>query len=156
MQPKPNELDRIETSLTALHRALYRYKTWVALTADAHSSLDRAGAALLKCVAHSEQRPVRVQTAAAELGIEAPSLSRKAQQLVDAGLLEKSADEKDGRASNLHLTAAGKHELHKIKKAWRSHLSETFTGWEQADIDQFAALLQKFSDSLDATRSDDG
>jgi DNA-binding MarR family transcriptional regulator len=156
MHQNPHELDRIEASLTALHRALYRYKAWAHLTADAHSTLDRSGAALLKCVAHSEHQPVRLQTAASELGIEAPSLSRKAQQLVEAGLLEKHADRTDGRASNLHLTAAGKHELHKIKKAWRVHLSETFAGWQQDDIDHFTALLQKFSNSLDNTRRDDG
>lgn len=142
------ELDAIESAFAALKKALFQHKSWVQLQQEAGVSLDKAGTSLLKAVAHCELRPTRLQDIGTSLGVEAPTISRKVQQLVEEGLLEKLADPQDKRASNLELTQLGREQLHKLHIAQRERLRQLFSQWTPEDRQQFADLLHRFSNDL--------
>lgn len=135
----------IESGLITLHRAFFQHKGWEQLKQEAGVELDRPEAALLKTLAMCETGSCRVQQVASYLGIEAPSVSRTAQQLEQAGLVSKHPDAEDGRASNLKLTAKGRRQLDKLLKVRRARLQQLVAGWSTEDKRRLAELLTKLS-----------
>lgn len=77
---------------------------------------------------------VRPGTLAEALGIEAPSLVRVIDQLVDAGLVERFEDASDRRAKTLHLTAEGRRRAQKIEKALIPFRRALFNEIDEKDI----------------------
>ena len=142
------ELDAIEEGLRALHQASFQHKGWSRLAEQAGTTLDRPGAAVLKTIVGCGKHKVTVQSVAQHLGIEAPSASRKVQQLEDAGLLIKEPDAQDQRARNLHITDAGRRELEKLHAAKRAQLAKVFSNWSTDERKHFANLLKKYSQEL--------
>ena len=76
------------------------------------------------------------------LGIEAPSLVRSLDQLVDAGFVERHEDAVDRRAKTLHLMAAGAAACAQIETALSSMRAALYEGVADADI---AACLRVFA-----------
>lgn len=145
-----DELDNIETVLTNLHRTMFQFRAWERLQRDSGITLDRASATLLKAVSRCD-KPCRLHDIAQLLAIEAPSASRTVQQLEQAGLLERTADKSDRRASNLMPTAAGLALLHKLRQARRKRLAAALADWSAADRQQLATLIQNFGNSIENT-----
>ncbi|MFT3906147.1 MAG: MarR family transcriptional regulator [Steroidobacteraceae bacterium] len=85
--------------------------------------------------------PIRQGMLAEVLAIEAPSLVRSLDQLVEAGLAERRDDPLDGRARTLHLTAAGRAVCDQIEAALQELRNELFAGISDADL---AASLRVF------------
>lgn len=142
------ELDDIETALTSLYRATFQHRAWEQLQKAAGTELDRASASLLKTITHLSSNNCRVQDLANYMGIEAPSVSRTAKELEDAGFLKRAQDNKDRRAFNLSLTSAGKAELQKFRRARRQKLSAVLADWKTEDRRDLARLLDKFGKDL--------
>jgi MarR family transcriptional regulator for hemolysin len=68
---------------------------------------------------------VRCGVLADRLGIEASTLVRVTDQLIESGLVERRDDEQDRRAKTLHLTAEGASRASKMEQAlipFRRHL----------------------------------
>jgi len=84
---------------------------------------------------------VRPGVVADMLGIEAPSLARSVDQLVEAGLAERHSDPADGRARTLHLTAAGHAAWEQIEAALTTFRGELFAGLSEEDL---SACLRVF------------
>ncbi|HSI49787.1 MAG TPA: MarR family winged helix-turn-helix transcriptional regulator [Ideonella sp.] len=84
---------------------------------------------------------VRPGVVADTLGIEAPSLARSVEQLVEAGLAERHSDPADGRAKTLHLTPAGQAVWEQIEATLNTLRSELFAGLADEDL---AACLRVF------------
>lgn len=84
----------------------------------------------------------------AELSCLDPStVSRQADQLVRAGLVERLADPDDGRATLLQPSDAGRERL----AAHRQRLETLLTGtilkdWSEEDLSTFATLLRRLND----------
>jgi DNA-binding MarR family transcriptional regulator len=76
------------------------------------------------------------------------TVSRAVGALVTAGLVVRSADPADGRASVLTLTDRG-HEVLGGYTGWYGDLLATaLQDWSNDDLAAFAAMLQRFSDDL--------
>ncbi|SFE95142.1 MarR family winged helix-turn-helix transcriptional regulator [Paracidovorax wautersii] len=84
---------------------------------------------------------VRQGVLAEWLGIEAPSLVRSLDQLVDAGFIKRREDAMDRRAKTLHLTAAGASACAEIETALQALRTEVYEGVPDEDI---AACLRVF------------
>ncbi|NNN02116.1 MAG: MarR family transcriptional regulator, partial [Acidimicrobiaceae bacterium] len=81
--------------------------------------LDRAGAALLYKLRLYADTPLRVTSLAALLGVDAPTVTRKVQQLERLGYVAREPDPDDGRASLIRLTTSGQETVDRILAAHR-------------------------------------
>jgi DNA-binding MarR family transcriptional regulator len=118
------------------------------ILAAAGVRLDRAGSALLyKLFVFGDS--VRVTDLADLLGVDAPTVTRKIQQLEREELVSRRPDPDDGRASRITLTRAGQRTIERVldaRREWYEHLVED---WDEADLATFASLLGRFAASLE-------
>ncbi|NML45047.1 MarR family transcriptional regulator [Ramlibacter sp. G-1-2-2] len=91
---------------------------------------------------------VRPGVVAESLGIEAASVVRSIEQLVQAGLAERQDDPADGRAKTLHLTDAGHEAWEQIEAALDALRAELFAGLPDADIAACLRVFGTLSDRL--------
>jgi DNA-binding MarR family transcriptional regulator len=95
--------------------------------------------------------PLR-QGALAELVHADPStVSRHVAALVERGLVQRVADESDGRASRLHVTDAGHAALDAFRRDRENHFAQVTAGWDTADLTALTALFGRFLDDMSAT-----
>ena len=110
---------------------------------------DRAALVLLFPL--SRLGPLR-QSALAELVHADPStVSRHVAALVERGLVQRVADESDGRASRLVVTQAGHTALESLRTERESHLERVTADWSAADLATFTTLFGRLLDGLSAT-----
>lgn len=98
----------------------------------------------------AEDAPPTVTEAAAILDVDQPRASRLAGQAVQAGLLRREADQRDGRRSLLVLTEEGRSVLGAIHGFRRRTIAEATSEWDPAERDVFARLLSRFVRELGA------
>lgn len=98
----------------------------------------------------AEGEPPTVTEAAAILDVDQPRASRLAGQAVQAGLLRREADQRDGRRSLLVLTAEGRAVLVAIHGFRRRAIAEATSEWDPAEREMFARLLSRFMRELGA------
>ena len=96
--------------------------------------------------------PMRSSVLADLVETDPSTVSRQVATLVRQGLLERRADQDDGRAVLLHPTAEAmlRHDQHlRLREA---HYREMLAGWSAQDQRLFAELLARFTDSFDVYR----
>ena len=137
----------LDAAMRSLVQTTKRPQSWAQLTIRADLKIDRPGATVLRILV-SQPGNWRLHDLAEYLGVEAPTITRKAQQLELAGLVFRERDEKDGRAFSLHITEKGRMIARKLETAQRQVLETALHAWPDADRQQFIALFQRFSDDL--------
>ena len=145
--PTDGSADRIEAALQVVGRAFTQVRLHERLLQAAGVRLDRGGASLLHKL-HVHGDSLRVTELADQLGIDAPTVTRKVQQLERDGLVSRHADPDDRRATRIQLTPAGRRTFERVLRARRAWLDHLFEGWDDADLADFARLLGRFSDGL--------
>ena len=93
--------------------------------------------------------PMRVSALAAALDLDASTVSRHAKGLEDRGLLERTDDPDDGRASRVAVSEHGAACLEKGAAARRALIAEAISGWSDEDRETLRVLLHRLS--LDLT-----
>jgi DNA-binding MarR family transcriptional regulator len=141
-------VDGIESALHSLSRALRRSRLHEFLLAQARVDADQAGLAVLY-VLHAEGRGLRVTDLAEQLRIDAPAVTRKAQQLERSGLVSRSRDIADARVIRLQLTTAGRRTIGRFLAARRKWLGSLLAGWPEPEQAEFARLLRRFTGDID-------
>jgi len=144
--PAPGDevMDQVLAALEDISRSTTQVRVHERLLQAAGVRLDRAGSALLHKLSRGGG-PLRVTDLAELLGVDAPTVTRKVQQLERAGLVVRTTDPGDRRATRIALTAAGRRSLDKVLQARREWLDQLLVGWEGADLRTFAILLGRFS-----------
>ncbi|MFZ3140364.1 MarR family transcriptional regulator [Polaromonas sp.] len=127
----------VATALPVLQRA-YRA---AADKAVAHVGMSQALAWPLVMIGR-QGGGMRQGVLADRLGIEAPSLVRSLDQLVEAGFVERHEDAVDRRAKTLHLTDAGAAACAQIETALLALRATLYDGVADADV---AACLRVFA-----------
>lgn len=95
--------------------------------------------------------PLR-QSALAELVHADPStVSRHVTLLVERGLVVRVADELDGRASRLVLTAAGRAQLDQLRGERVAYLRTVTVDWTDDELDTFTTLFDRLLDGIAMT-----
>lgn len=140
-------LDRIECALTVLVRRAQRI-SWQ--RPGEQQSLERAAYAILGRL--YDEGPSRLSALAAVFGLDLSTVSRQVQALRSAGLVTRTVDPSDRRASLLDLTAEGRDELLRVRRLRRAVVHELLAEWPEQDQSTFAELLERFNDEF-ATRS---
>jgi DNA-binding MarR family transcriptional regulator len=137
----------IEMALHSLVRSLKQVRLHEYLLAKARVDIDRAGLALLY-VLYTEGTSLRLTDLAEQLQIEAPAVTRKAQHLERMGLVSRTRDQTDGRATQLQLTLQGRRIINRFLAVRRDWLTELLTDWPETSQVEFARLLGVFMASV--------
>lgn len=137
------DLATIEDSVAAFHRYYFQHRAWEHIQQQAGVYIERSSAHTLKTI-HYMEGTCRIQDIADRMNIEAPSVTRRVQQLEADGLVRRSPDQQDGRAIRVHITARGKALLARLQKAKQAHLAAALEGWDTKDLQAFAQLLERF------------
>jgi DNA-binding MarR family transcriptional regulator len=85
-----------------------------------------------------------VTDVATQLDVDQPRASRLAGLALNAALIRREADQRDGRRSLLVLTADGNDALDRIHGFRRRIIAEATTSWSDADRAALARLLPRF------------
>ncbi|TQN41175.1 MarR family transcriptional regulator [Blastococcus colisei] len=136
----------------ALSEQLPRFMRLVhALKSQMSTTDGRDRAALVLLFPLERLGPLR-QGALAELVHADPStVSRHVAALVEQGLVRRSADESDGRASRLVVTEAGHAALDALRREREAHLERVTAGWDPADVATLTTLFGRLLDDMAAT-----
>jgi DNA-binding MarR family transcriptional regulator len=94
---------------------------------------------ILKVLSH--QGPMRLSALAQSLGLDASTVSRQARQLEDRGLLERTGDPDDGRASRVAVSELGQACLTTAFAARRQLIAHALEDMSAADQDTLRDLL---------------
>lgn len=162
MSDKGDDIAAIEGAVVALRRA-QRRRALARLARRRREYDDRAGLPdavfeLLDAVAAAAEHGERltVTELAAQLDVDQPRASRLAGLALNAGLVERAADQRDGRRSLLLLTAGGEQTLDRIHEFRRQTIAEATSGWTDADRAALARLLPRLVADVGAlTAADD-
>jgi DNA-binding MarR family transcriptional regulator len=77
------------------------------------------------------------------------NMTRILRSMEQAGLLERRADEQDGRAARLSLTAQGMELLAEVRAAYQSFLQQRYSGLELYEIDSLQRICSRLNRQLD-------
>ena len=138
----------VESALQALIRVLKQARLHELLLRRAQVDLDRAGASLLS-VLYEHPESLRVSELAERLHVDTPAVSRKVHQLEREGLIARSGDQADRRASRLGLTDAGRAAIDTTLSARRAWIAGVLSDWTAAERSDFARALRRFADGVD-------
>lgn len=140
-------IGEIGTALYSLARSLKRTRLHDFLLARARVDADQAGLAVLY-VLHLAGANLRLCDLAEQLRIDAPAVTRKAQQLERSGLVSRAQDQADARATRIQLTAQGRRTISRFLAARRTWLTSVLADWPEADQADLARLLRRFADDM--------
>lgn len=136
--------DQLGDQMVRLVRLSHHAKTRFA--AGTRASVERANYALLaRLICDGPQRA----TALAEAVHADPStVSRQVSSLVQLGLVERQADQVDGRASVLVATDAGRAAFDEYRASRNRHVATLLSSWPEADRHQVVRLLDRLNTDL--------
>jgi DNA-binding MarR family transcriptional regulator len=139
----------VAESFGDLQRTVRRAKS--RLLAAAGDDIDSATQALLHTV--GAMGPMRASTLAASVQSDLSTISRQVAALVSRGLLRRQADQHDGRASLLAVTEAGQTAIDQHEQGRQSFFDGVLAGWSDAEMQQFAGQLERFTAAYDHTHT---
>jgi DNA-binding MarR family transcriptional regulator len=108
--------------------------------------LDFSAILLLKALLHGG--PMRLSALAASLDLDASTVSRQVRHLEDRGLLERTSDPDDGRASRITLSEQGRVRLEAGARRRRAMVAQLLEHWPDRDREQLRVLLNRLLDDL--------
>lgn len=159
---KATQIAAIETALVALRRA-QRRRALAGLSrrrsepAGVPAGLPDAVFELLDVLGAAAERgeSLTATDVATQLDVDQPRASRLAGLALQAALIRREADQRDGRRSLLVLTADGQDVIARIHDFRRRTIAEATNDWSDDDRAALARLLPRFVDDFgDVTTSD--
>jgi DNA-binding MarR family transcriptional regulator len=127
---------------------LRRLKRVVAERARAiHPDLQGASYILLGWL--RDNPPVRASAIVEAFGTDKGALSRQLQHLEDLGLVERTPDPADGRATLVSTTAEAVRRLVEVDAQRRVALDRGLGDWSVAELEEFARQLGRYNASLE-------
>jgi len=111
-----------------------------------HESLQPASYLMLGYVA--EHGPVRASEVAEVFDIDKGAISRQVQHLIDLGLVERTPDPVDGRATLLSTTAEAARRMEDVTEHRRKWLDERLGDWSDDDLAGFVRVLGRYNAAL--------
>lgn len=138
----------LERALTRLVRRAFLPTAGERTRAEAGVDLERAAYTTLVRIAHLDG--ARLSEIAAAMGLEVSTVSRHVKRLVTDGYVEVAADPDDARARRFSPTPAGQAALDRVRRARRDRLAELLHDWDDAEVADLAAKLDRVVDALEA------
>jgi DNA-binding MarR family transcriptional regulator len=94
--------------------------------------------------------PARLSVLAEDLGLDLSTISRQVAALEHAGLVARTTDSADRRASVIAATDVGREVLLRHQAIWQAALRELLADWEPAERSEFARLFARLNESIAA------
>ena len=117
-----------------------------------HTAAVPAGAlGVLATIAAGHHR--HAKDLAAECALDPSTVSRAVAALVRAGLVVRTADPDDGRASVLTATETGRRALDEVLTCHDHRVADALRDWTPEEIQTFTGLLRRFTGDLMTTYS---
>ena len=98
----------------------------------------------------AEHGPLRASAIVGHFAMDKASVSRQVQTLLDLGLVDRSPDPDDGRATLLSVSEDGMRRLRDVSSHHRKLLDERLGDWDDQELADFAAVLARYNATLDA------
>ena len=140
----------VTESFIDLQRTVRRSKA--RLLAAAGNDVESATHVLLHIV--ESEGPMRASALAASVQADLSTVSRQVAALVGRGLLERRADQLDGRASLLAVTGAGRAAIARHEQGRQEFFDDVLTGWSTEELRQFAQQMERFTAAYDRIHTD--
>lgn len=137
-------LERLDSALLALRRFA---SPELARPRISHAGTDVELSTMLvvDAIARSAPGEVSVRVVAESLQVAPSTASRLVERAVQVGMVAAGASEHDPRRRVLHLTRDGKGLQRAALRHRTQRLAEATADWSQADLAQFADLLDRFA-----------
>jgi DNA-binding MarR family transcriptional regulator len=110
--------------------------------------LDRAGYLLLGRIVAAG--PIRLSALADGMCLDLSTISRQVHTLEAAGLVGRTTESTDRRASLIAATDRGREIYDRNHAVQRAALRDLLSDWTDAERDEFARLLTRFNDTIAA------
>jgi DNA-binding MarR family transcriptional regulator len=136
---------RIEQQMTVLLRRVQHIHIF---TANGEMDLERSAYGIMCRLA--DEGPQRLGYLAHAFGLDPSTITRQVQALERAGLVARSPDPADRRASILDLTDEGRAVLARTREHRRRRLEKILADWSEEDRTELGRLLEKFNASIEA------
>ena len=141
---RPDSLRRLEREVGVLIR---RVKRVIGVRARlVHEDLQPASYLMLTWLV--DQGPVRASSMVETFNIDKGAVSRQLQHLADLGLVERTPDPDDGRATLVAASDDAVRRLADVAEHRRKWLDEQLGDWSAAELTRFADLLARYNHSL--------
>jgi DNA-binding MarR family transcriptional regulator len=111
-----------------------------------HPDLAAAAYSLLAAVA--DDGPCRASTLADTFSLDKGAVSRYLTQLEELGLLSRTPDPADGRASLLEVTDEGRRRLADMLARRRAMIGDRLSSWSDDDLARLAETLGRYNRTL--------
>lgn len=118
------------------------------LAREVHPDLEPAAYGLL--VRLEDAGPQRATDLAGYFGVGKATISRQLRALEGLGLITRTPDPADGRASVLTLTEEGRERFTRVRDARRAQYYRKLGAWDPVEIGELARLLHRFNSLGDA------
>lgn len=96
----------------------------------------------------AQHSPLRASELCAVFDMDKGAVSRQVQHLLDLGLVDRTPDPADGRATLISVSEDGTRRLGDVAEHRRKLLAERLGDWSADDLDQLAALLSRYNAAL--------
>jgi DNA-binding MarR family transcriptional regulator len=113
-----------------------------------HEELQPASYLMLSWLA--DEGPVRASLMVETFAIDKGAISRQLQHLVDLGLVVRTPDPDDGRATLVAASDEAVRRLADVAEHRRKWLDERLGDWDAEDLATLADLLERYNRSLNA------
>lgn len=111
-----------------------------------HEELQPASYVMLSWLA--DEGPVRASSLVEAFHIDKGAVSRQLQHLADLGLVERTPDPEDGRATLVAASDDAVRRLADVAEHRRKWLDEQLGDWDAPELARFADLLERYNRSL--------
>lgn len=126
-------------------RAADRFHQGVVRADEDGPGLERAAYLLLSRIA---AEPARLSRYAADMCVDVSTASRQVAALESAGLVSRTSDPTDRRASLIEATPTGHRVLARNRARWLAGLRELLDGWTAHERQTFGELLTRLNDDI--------
>ena len=96
-----------------------------------------------------EAGPRRSADIAEAFDLDKGAVSRQVQHLVELGLVERSPDPADGRATILTATTEAKARVDEVSRLRIEQLDERLADWSAEDLDELVSRFSRYNATLD-------
>jgi DNA-binding MarR family transcriptional regulator len=142
---RADELGRLEQEVGVLIR---RVKRVIGERARAvHPDLQPASYLMLTYLRSSGAQ--RSSVLSEKFGVDKGAISRQVQHLCDLGLLERTPDPEDGRATLVSASPDAVRRMQAVDRDRRRWLEEQLAEWSEDDLREFVSGLARYNAALD-------
>jgi DNA-binding MarR family transcriptional regulator len=92
----------------------------------------------------------RASAMAEAFGIDKGAISRQVQHLLDLGLVDRTPDPDDGRATLVSASAEAAARINQVNEDRRRWLDDRLVDWPDSDLSEFVRMLSSYNAALDA------